>query len=368
MVALTKKGIEPHDILIDTNILHHNDKSHIVNPEFNEFWEKHSNEFRLSLKIPDVVRGELLFQQTTSALKTLKRANESMERLSNFTSGNYSQKIPEKRIKKDINDRMNKWIKQAKGEVLKTPITAINWDDIIQNSVWRLPPFSYDEKKEDLEKGFRDNLILETVYHHVTNTEHSSIFICNDNLLNEALLKRVGKNSNLKIYNSLNETDAYLKLRRENFTEKFVDSIINKASLKFLNNKDPNCIIRKENLRSKLFDLIKDITSSPYSIDSDNNDFEPEDEWKATTKGVFSRFGKSQFDSIENGHTFNWIEDVKFRQSFDVINWIDEKTSAELFINLKVYWKSNVSTNGRFTKITYCDSKIINSAIRHENA
>jgi hypothetical protein len=367
MVVLTKKGIEPHDILIDTNILHNKDKAYVVTPEFDQFWEKHSSEFSLSLKIPDVVVGELLFQQTSSALKTLSRANGAIDRLSGLTNKTYSHRITEKRVRDEISDRMDCWIKSVKGEILATPIQDIDWNKIIHNSIWRQPPFSHDEKNDDLEKGFRDNLILETVYHHAVKTPNSTIFICNDNLLKESLEKKIYKNENIniKIHSSLNETDAYLKLRRENYTEKFVNSIINKASLKFINKKDPNCIVRKENLREKLFALIDDITSSPYSVDSDNNDFEPEDEWKPITKGKLARFGKSQFSFLENGHTFNWIEDVRFKQVFEVTNFQDETVNATLLVDIEVKWKCNVSEAGRFTKVEYCTSNVKESRIEY---
>ncbi|WP_444939454.1 hypothetical protein [Microbulbifer sp. JMSA002] len=85
MVALTKKIIECHDIFVDTNILFNADKSLVANPEFDTFWQEHSPRLELYLKIPSVVIGELLYQQTSSSLRTLKKANDEIEKLKKIT-------------------------------------------------------------------------------------------------------------------------------------------------------------------------------------------------------------------------------------------------------------------------------------------
>ena len=52
----------PHVVIVDTNIVWHKDKTPPVNPEFDAFWTEQQRLVDLELKIPDVVRGELLFQ------------------------------------------------------------------------------------------------------------------------------------------------------------------------------------------------------------------------------------------------------------------------------------------------------------------
>lgn len=370
MVVLTKKIIELHEIILDTNILHCEDKSYVVNKYFDTFWEKHCLEFNLSLKIPYVVVGELLFQQTTSALKTLSRANESLDRLSGFTKKPYSRRITESRVRKEIRDRMNSWLKTVKAETIQVPIDEINWHEIIEGSIWRKPPFSYDPKKDDLEKGFRDALILEALYYHAkSEEEHPVLFVTNDNLLREAAETKLKGINKVKFLSSIDEIESYLKLKLEDFTQSFVDSIIDKASLKFINKKDPTSIVYKENLRKVLFELAKTVIDDPSVLsNAEKNDFEPDDEWIPVSKGTFTRVGRSKFDYLENGHTFNWKEDVEFQRNYEIKTWDGDEYSATLIIEYEVKWKANVSENGRFTKVKYLSSNIKGKKIKSQEA
>jgi hypothetical protein len=85
MSKIRRRSPNPHIVVCDTSILWHEDKARVVNPIFDEFWQKHSQAFPMELVIPDVVRGELLFQQTTSALKSLAKASTTFAELSQVT-------------------------------------------------------------------------------------------------------------------------------------------------------------------------------------------------------------------------------------------------------------------------------------------
>lgn len=367
MVVLTKKIIDAHDLVIDTNILHTRDKKDVVNPEFESFWENHHSDLELNLKIPYMVFGELLFQQTSTAMKTLTRANEAIERLSEVASVDYGHRITESRIKRDIKKRLDTWVSNKKAEILNTPIEKIDWSRLIDDSIWRKAPFSFDPKKEELEKGFRDSIILETLINHAKENEDKPIiFVSGDKLLREAAEARSKKTSRIKVMESLEDVDAYFKLMRENFTETFVDSIIDKASLKFLNHRDNNCIAFKEELSSKLAELAGDLLTNPREVPGlDQDGIDPDEEWRPINKGQFTRVGKSQFMSLEDGHTFNWKEDVKFNRAFEVESWDGDVQQIELEIDYDVRWKSNVSENERFTKVMYLGAELVGSELSY---
>jgi predicted nucleic acid-binding protein len=127
MSIIVKEKIDPHAVILDTNILFDQDKSKVVNPEFDKFWENYAAEANLQLVIPEVVIGELLFQQTTSALKTLSRANDSFDRLSTFTGNGYSHRVSESRVKKEIRSRLYAWAKTKKFYELATPVHEMDW-------------------------------------------------------------------------------------------------------------------------------------------------------------------------------------------------------------------------------------------------
>jgi hypothetical protein len=368
MVVLTKKIISPHDLIPDTNILHSSDKSLIVNKEFTDFWDKHSKELELLLKLPYVVFGEIQFQHTTSARKSLTQANDSIKKLSRITTKQYSHQISEKRITKEVENRIRSWVKILKGDILPSPLEDIDWGRLIDDSIWRNPPFSFDPKKEDLEKGFRDSIILETLCDYSNKNESRHIiFVTNDNLLREAAETRLKGNKFVKIMSSLDDVGSYFKLMQENFTEAFVDSIIDKASMKFIDHKNKNSIVFKEGLAKILVELAGDVMSNPSTI-NDNDSFDPDEEWTPLNKGQFSRIGKSQFISIENGHSFFWREEVHFSRKFNVDSWDGESRVANLTIIFHVNWKANVSENERFTQVKYIGSELEDHKLSYEDS
>jgi hypothetical protein len=93
MKRIAKPNPPEHIVLVDTNILWHEDKSHVVNPDFDTFWDTYSPSFPMKLILPDVVRGELLFQQTTSALKLLEKANQDLSDVSRITAKHTSVRL-----------------------------------------------------------------------------------------------------------------------------------------------------------------------------------------------------------------------------------------------------------------------------------
>src|SRR5579864_3323163 len=76
----------PHVVLVDTNILWYKDKGPAVNPEFDTFWTEHQKLVDLELIIPEAVRDELLFQQSTSCLKSVDKVVEQFVEISSITN------------------------------------------------------------------------------------------------------------------------------------------------------------------------------------------------------------------------------------------------------------------------------------------
>jgi hypothetical protein len=71
----------------------------------------------------------------------------------------------------------------------------IDWPALIDNAVWRLPPFSPfgTEPKQTTEKGFKDALILETLLAFQKDAQDREIvFVCADALLSDSAISRLG--------------------------------------------------------------------------------------------------------------------------------------------------------------------------------
>src|SRR6266852_1875230 len=83
----------PHVVIVDTNILWYKDKGPVVSPDFDAFWADHKQLVELELVIPEVVKGELLFQQVTSCSKLLDKVAEHVSEISWITAKKHRQRM-----------------------------------------------------------------------------------------------------------------------------------------------------------------------------------------------------------------------------------------------------------------------------------
>ena len=195
MTKIKRDSPPIHEVVVDTNILWDKNKKNAASPEFDLFWKSSLSLIPMQLLVPEVVFGELHFQQTTSANKLCSIVKEGLIELSGIAEFNYAPKVEEQKVKVQVGQKINKWLKALGGTVVSTPFGLINWSELIENAIWRKPPFTFDPKEKDSEKGFRDALILETVVSIAKSSNsknHTTIFLSNDFLLRttaEARLK-----------------------------------------------------------------------------------------------------------------------------------------------------------------------------------
>lgn len=361
MSKILKKIIAPHHVLIDTNVLFDQDKSNIVNPKFDEFWDLHAADSSLHLVLPEVVIGEILFQQTNSALTTLRRANESFDRLSGVTGNKYSHRVTDSRIKKEARKRFYTWANCKKGfKELPTPINSIDWKKLVNASIWRDPPFSFDPKKTNIEKGFRDALILETIYDYCQNQpERKIVFISNDTTLRDATELRLRSHEKFNVFQSLEEFQGYLLLEKENLEQSFIRSVINRADVKFFNQEDSNSLVYKTNLISKIRKKFPDKFRDPRQLLTDDfgENAYIDGHWRPTGPGTFVIISKPQFQKIEGENSFFWNSRVKYEKEYAVgLEWEENDIIKFLHeIYFDIHWKANISINQRFTKMEIID-------------
>jgi hypothetical protein len=227
----------PHIVVPDTSVLWHEDKQHPVCPDFDEFWNLHSPHTPLELAIPETVFAELHFQQTTSALKAVDRITESMTQLSSVAAGSYKHRIDPDKVKDQVGVKLSKWVSGKAGHAVKTPLSSIDWGSVADAAAWRKPPFTFDSKRPELEKGFRDCLILETLLQVSRDNESTNknvIFLCKDSLLREAAASKLKHRPNVLFFESLADFASYLDLSRQELTTEFVRQIQVRARAKFL--------------------------------------------------------------------------------------------------------------------------------------
>lgn len=121
MPKVRREPPSQHLVVVDTNILWDKDKKNAASPEFERFWKSNLSLIPLQLQVPEVVFGELHFQQTTSAQKLCLAIREDLQELSGVAQFNYVSKVDENKIKAQVDKKISKWLKSLGGTVIPTP-------------------------------------------------------------------------------------------------------------------------------------------------------------------------------------------------------------------------------------------------------
>jgi len=358
-----KKKLPPdHLVVVDTNILWDKDKKLPVSAAFDTFWAKNSPLLPMSLHVPQVVLGELYFQQTTSALKALTTISDSYQELAGITAASYTHKCNEATVRNQVKAKVDRWLKSTGGSELLTPAASIDWNAIVDAAIWRKPPFAFDPKDQKNEKGFRDAVILETVAHACLSaaTNKLVIFVCNDYLLRTTAEGKLKGSKKFLAFESLADFESYVNLTQQQFTNDFVKSIQSHARVKFFTKGDANCIYAKNEIGKRILtefssDLeFKDPTKNALSL-------------MAQAIGTVAPVAKlakqiflirsTQFSKLEGERGFHWTSRVDVVRLYELEKPGGLLATAMLsvrkiqVIGFDVRWKSNVKSDGRFHDI-----------------
>lgn len=373
MGTIKKKKPVPHLVMVDTSILWHKDKSYVVDPKFDDFWDRYAKDFLLELLVPEVVRGEILFQQSTSAIKSMKKATECIEDVCRITEKAYSHRITESRIKTGVAKRFDTWLNSKGGIVASTPVDIINWKALIDQAIWRKPPFVYDPKRTDVEKGFRDALIFETVAYVGWKEQQRRIrriFLSKDELLRKAAKDKL---KFLEAYESIDDFESYLKLTKEELEDQFISSILRRASVRFFSKDGPRCLYYRENVGEKLRERFAD----NFKIPSESGETlftaqglvpRTEEIWNPLDKGTFW-ISNSQFINLIADIEYHWMNRITFVRQFRYRPNITASSLVEalptrivysdriLVLVFNVTWKAKVTRDGKFRNLSLLDMK-----------
>lgn len=365
---------EKQVLIVDTNILWYKDKTPAVHPDFDTFWGEYTKIAELELVIPEVVKGELLFQQTTSAIKALDKAHENMGIVSAITQKSWKRGTTRENIKHQVAAKFDKWLKGKKGVICETPISAIDWVEVCESAVWRENVFTPDNKMPESEKGFRDRLILETVFNISKNEKRKNVkiaFICNDYSLRENIEKRITSDERFSCYEDLENFSSYLKLTHEKLTDKFIKSIMSRAHQKFFARGDFGSLYYRENISKKILDKFDDYFNYPERSKPSSLGFlhglGTSESWIPSVSSNWF-ITKPEFIKLEGEREYHWASKVKRAITFKKENipiatgllgasepsviGQDEKT---LFLEFSIAWVANVRKNGTFHDVMLGD-------------
>ncbi|MFA6578143.1 MAG: PIN domain-containing protein [Elusimicrobiota bacterium] len=363
MSKILKAEPLPQAVICDTNILWFEDKAPVANPAFDQFWDAMSKEFDFELYIPEVVREELLFQHYTSCYKLFKATENNLKKISLITAIQHSTRLNADKMKRQVVAKFGKWLRAKRGTILEFPVEKIDWKRLSYDAVWRVPPFVPDAKNPDSEKGFRDALILETVYHFATDEgrQVNIAFLCNDQVLRTAALARLKGDQRFTAYESLKEFETYLRLTKEKFTNEFISKIISKARDRFFAQGDTSCLVARDNLTAKLQadykDFFEDVTKSEQAKVQSVGGGVSSTTWSPVGSGGFW-ITSPEFLRTESGQHYLWKSTMRFMRLYNrqlsgfesLTGDISGSPATEKVLSLpfKVTWSAMVKNDARF--------------------
>jgi hypothetical protein len=153
-------------IVPDTNALY--SKKAFLSGEFLQDLTEVKKLRKVQLVVPKVVFDERNFQLVAIAQQHLQDGAKAYERLRKMFEINVGGFAPPENIRDTVATKLNSALADAGGTIIPIPLESIDWNRLIENSVWRNPPFSKQSKEtatasDNQEKGFRDALYVETV-------------------------------------------------------------------------------------------------------------------------------------------------------------------------------------------------------------
>lgn len=369
MLRIKKEKPKPHVLIPDTSAIWHEDKRYCVDPDFDNFWTSYANQFVFELCIPEVVKGELLFQHSTSAIKSLHKANQAISDVVRVTHRQYSHRVTEQRIKHEIEQKYRQWEEKHNAKILTTPTNVILWQDVIRKAIWREAPFVFDSQNVDNEKGFRDCVILETIKHYCSEEQRdiSIAFLCKDNLLRETTEKALLKDKRFSVYELITDFKTYLDLTKEKLEDAFIKALVKRASGKFYSRGDADCLYFRDNL--------KDILQEKYRKYFDNPEESEEKslvslistglkKWEPTDSGTFW-ISRSQFQKTDSDVQYVWLNTVTYvrqytsNESLGLIGSLEgHKQPRILILPFFITWRARVTSDGRFWEYSFLNDEL----------
>ena len=197
--------------------------------------------------LPETVISERQFQMRKKGLELLP----SIHKLENLLGHNLN--ITADIINTRVNDVINKNIEEYKLNRIKLNLADIDWQNIIDRSHNRTPPFENGEK----EKGFRDALIAESFYQLLKNSPSTPhicrvIMVTEDNLLFKTIKTDTESNSNVRVLKTLEELKGLINTLVSKSDEEFINKIIDKARKYFFQENDNSTYYFKADIKTKI--------------------------------------------------------------------------------------------------------------------
>ena len=365
MAKLTRKDPGVHVVIPDTNTLWCKDKVPPVSPDFEKFWTDAGSLAELELKIPYVVRGELAFQQATSAIKAAEKVSEGLRELSQISEVQYRKTIDQNKIKTQVLAKLDRWIESKGAQVIPIPFGDIEWPRICDDAIWREPPFEFSFKNDDNEKGFRDALILESIRKYETAELRSVkiVIITGDNLLRDTTRALFSDKATVSTHDSIGNALSTIKLLHEQLTKEFIEALLERARRKFFSAGDETSLYYFAGIKDRIAKEHQSLFESPESSSGESllGDLLLQRSWQPVDSGKW-RIGNTEFQRVVPERKFNWRTVLTFVRKYEASAGtvsiplpaaLGTLASNErvLVLVFSVDWHANVGDTGRFSSM-----------------
>jgi len=236
-------------VVFDTNAIWTGSNSDLLQQAVLELINEHSNhqDLLVSWHLPDVVRHERQYQMEKASLALLP----SIRKLERILGHNLN--ITEDIVKQRVKETVDKQIAETNLQVLSLDTSKVDWQSMLINSAYRLPPFDSGEK----EKGFRDALIAEQCFQliedsPVTPSACLIAIIVGDVLLSEFVKANTREAKNVRVFSSLEDVKGLINTLVSTASVEFVEQIQSRAHNYFFIKDDTNSLFYKEKITRQI--------------------------------------------------------------------------------------------------------------------
>lgn len=246
---MAKKSPPKLCVMFDTNILYTQVASELVRQSIKALIEENSTHVDLDIEwhMPRIVIGERKFQMIKKAKELLPSLNK-MERLLGHGFG-----IGEDTLEMHVEKIIQKSIDELNIQVSDVDVTEIDWNSIIERSVFREAPFEDNEK----EKGFRDAVIAHSFFQLQKNSPVTPsicrlALVTEDKRLQEYVSDLTVGSKNVRILSSQDELESLINTAVSQIPEELAERLSEKARDMFFDKENDGTLYYKCGVRGQI--------------------------------------------------------------------------------------------------------------------
>ena len=338
-------------------------ETQIVSHPFTKLFQELKSKCDLQLAIPRIVFGELLSQKMFRCEQSFEKATSNIRQIAKLPDSELFTYPTIQELRAQLETRFDDWIADLGAVVVDIP-KDIDWPALIDNAVWRRPPFSpRTEADPSTEKGFKDALILETLLaFHEDTQDREIVFVCPDGLLSKTAAERLANQSRFLPVKSLNEFGSHVDLLLENWNKEWITAVLSKARKLFFSKEDPNCLWFRFGILEQIHNVMGvrltgffgDVYE-PHGPTYLYPDVEAVPKpWKPVTE-EFPLIRETILLPVANDGFYHWQTEVQLRQLFEPKDAV--QTYLGTYDRLRklvanVNWKCKISPETSFTEET----------------